>query len=59
MKKRIKKDIDLRCASSIDEMIKMCDECKFHACEGCEHTWTIVQEIMRKLKKIRRKLVLI
>lgn len=47
MKKRIKKDIDLRCASSIDEMIKMCDECKFHACEGCEHTWTIVQEIKR------------
>lgn len=47
MKKRIKKDIDLRCASSIDEMIQMCEECKFHACEGCEHTWTIVQEVKR------------
>lgn len=47
MKKRIKKNIDLRCASSIDEMIQMCEECKFHACEGCEHTWTIVQEVKR------------
>lgn len=40
-------DGDLPCANSVDEMIKMCDECKFHACEGCEHTWTIVQEIKR------------
>lgn len=37
MKKRIKKDIDLRCAISIDEIIQMCEECKFHACEVCEY----------------------
>lgn len=41
------KQRDVRCASSVDEMIASCDKCGLLECYGCEHSYTAVQEVKK------------
>lgn len=36
---------DLNCSNSVEEMIKMCEDCDFPECRGCEHTYIAVLQI--------------
>ena len=41
------KQRDIRCASSVAEMIASCDKCGLLECYGCEHSYTAVQEVKK------------
>lgn len=47
------KQRDIRCASSVAEMITSCDKCGLLECYGCEHSYTAVQEV-KKIKHFNR-----
>ena len=41
------KQRDVRCASSVAEMVASCDKCGLLECYGCEHSYTAVQEVKK------------